>query len=286
MLQLRGTGWFGKIPTAGDFVRQLTPDGPDARTLDWFHDGWARYALAGKPRDLIAPVGFCWQRPGGDRALVGVMTASRDRAGRRFPLAVFGAVGGVVRTAELLAASHDLLAAAESVAETGRSGVDAQALRSHVESLRTRLDDDGPTRQSAWTATTSLSTWAGGEPGAAARRLRGLDYAFSGGGRPNFVLRGRWRGDLRHLTAGVQLLQRLGQQAPAMLFWSRGAEAVDWRLSFDHALPSQFESLLWHEVDSPAVYDTDAVPVPAAFAGRTPPGDNTNLASFLETAGA
>lgn len=285
-LQLRGAGWFGKVPVAGDFVRQLTADGPDARTLDWFHDGWARHALAGRQKDLAAPVGFCWQRPGGDVALIGTMLASRDRAGRRFPLAVFGAVAGVTATAELLAASHGLLAAAESVAESGRSGVDVQALRSHVDSLRTRLDGDGPGRQAEWAAATTVGQWAGDGADAAAVRLRGLQYAFSGGGRPNFVLRGRWRGDLRHLTAGVQVLQRFGQQPPAMLFWSQNEQAVEWRLSFEHAVPSQFESLLWPEVDSAAVYDTGAVPVPADFAGRALPGDDTSLASFLETAGA
>ena len=43
---LRGTGYFGKVPAAGDFVRHATGDGPDPRTQDWFVDGWARYALA------------------------------------------------------------------------------------------------------------------------------------------------------------------------------------------------------------------------------------------------
>lgn len=283
-LQLRGTGYFGKVPVAGDFQRLLTADGPDARTLDWFHDGWARYALAGKRPDLAGSTGFCWQRPGSDVALLGVMAASRDRAGRRFPLLVFGAVAGVDDTAALLAASHDFLAGAEAVAETGRAGVDPVALRGHVESLRTRLDPEGPARQAAWNESTTAAAWAGGAD-ALAQRLRALDYAFSSGGRPNFVLRGRWQGDLRHFTAGLTLLQRLGQQPPAMMFWGQDQGAVSWRVAFDHAVASQFESLLWHAVDSPAVFDTEpgAVPVPAAFAGRAMPGADTSLLDFLQS---
>lgn len=284
-LQLRGTGYFGKVPVAGDFQRLLTADGPDARTLDWFTDGWARHALAGRRPDLTAPIGFCWQRPGTDVALLGVMTACRDRAGRRFPLLVFGAIAGVVRTAEVIAASHDLLAGAEAVAESGRAGVDLVALRGHVESLRTRLDPEGISRQADWAAAVTAADWAFGRDGLV-QRLRGLDFAFSGGARPNFVLRGRWQGDLRHFTAGVDLLQRLGQQAPAMLFWGQANGMVSWRLSFDQAVPSQFESLLWHEVDSPAVFDTEpgVVPVPAEFVGRSVPGDDTSLLSFLQPA--
>lgn len=283
-VHLRGTGCFGKVPTAGDFVRQLTADGPDSRTLEWFHDGWARHALAGRRGDLPGPAGFCWQRPGQDVAFVGAMTPSRDRAGRRFPLLVFGAFAGAERTADLLAASHEFLAAAESVAESGRAGLDATALRGHVDSLRTRLDEQGPARQAAWAAATTLAEWAGA-PGDLARRLRGLDFAFSGGGRPNFVLRGRWHGDLRHLTAGLAVLQHFARTAPAMVFWSQHDGAVEWRTSFDHSAAAQFEPLLWHQVDSAAVFDTDAVPVPDDFAGRALPGADTSLATFLDPAG-
>jgi type VI secretion system ImpM family protein len=281
-LQLRGTGYFGKVPVAGDFQRLLTPAGPDARTLDWFHDGWARYALAGKRPELVGTTGFCWQRPGSDVALLGVMTASRDRTGRRFPLLVFGAVAGVDSTAELIASAHEFLAGAEAVAESGRAGVDLVALRGHVDSLRTRLDTEGNNRQVAWNDSTTAAEWAGGTD-ALVLRLRALDYAFSSGGRPNFVLRGRWQGDLRHFTAGLGLLQRLGQQAPAMLFWSQDEGAVSWRVAFEHAVPSQFESLLWHAVDSPTVFDTEpgAVPVPTEFVGRDHPGGDTRLASLV-----
>lgn len=284
-IELRGTGYFGKVPIAGDFQRQLTPDGPDGKALDWFNDGWTRHALAGRRPDLTAPVNFCWQRPGSDRAVVGVMVGSRDRAGRRFPLMVFGAAGGVERTAELLGSAHDFFDRAASVAEAGRAGVDLAALRAHTDSLRTTFDTEGPARQAEWEANTTAAAWANSTAGDAAARLRCLLFAFSSGGRPNFVLRGRWHGDLRHLAAGVTLLQRLGQGPPAMLFWTQQDGVVSWRAAWEYAVPSLFEALMWHDVQAATAFDTEpgAVVVPAAFAGPPTPAETTRLSELLQT---
>lgn len=262
---LRGVGFFGKVPSAGDFQRQVTADGPDGRTLDWFNDGWTKHALAGRRPDLGSPVAFCWQRPGSDVALVGLMVASRDRAGRRFPLLVFGAVSGADRTADVLASAHEFYERAETVADAGRAGVEVAALRAHIESLRTTVDPDGMAGQTAWQNETRATEWAGDAD--VAERVRSLRFAFSGGGRPNFVLRGRWQGDLRHFAAGVDLLQRLSRAAPAMLFWTQADGVVSWRAAWEYAVPSLFEPLMWHDVQAATAFDTDpgAVAVPAAF---------------------
>ncbi|MBM4059683.1 MAG: type VI secretion system-associated protein TagF [Planctomycetes bacterium] len=283
-MRLCGTGFFGKLPTAGDFQKWLPAEGPDGRTLEWFHDGWSRLALAGQRPDPQAPVRFVWQRPATALAVFGALVPSRDRAGRRFPLLVFGTAREVESTAQVLAAAPGFFARATAVAEAGRAGLDVPALREHVGSLRTGLDADGEAQQAAWLATTTAAAWADGTPGGLPARLRAIDYAFSGGRRPNFVLRGRWQGDLRHLAAGAALLQRLGQQVPGMLFWQEADGGIAWRLSFDYAVPSHFEALLWHDCASGAAFDTDpgAVPIPASFAARTPmPAAGADLGSFL-----
>ena len=284
MIELRSTGYFGKVPIAGDFQRQLTAEGPEAKTLNWFNDGWTRHALAGRRPDLTTPVRFCWQVPGSDTALIGVMVGSRDRAGRRFPLMVFGAATGVVRTAELLSGAHDFFTRAESVAETGRAGVDLSALRGHVDALRTAFDPEGPARQAEWQSTTTLAAWANGSPEDAAARLRSLRFAFSGGGRPNFVLRGRWHGDLRHFAAGTALLQQLAQQPPAMVFWSCAEDGVRWRAAWEYAAAALFEALMWHDVDAATAFDTDpgAVAIPAEFQGVPAEAAETSLARVLD----
>lgn len=284
-IELRGTGYFGKVPIAGDFQRMLTTDGPDGKTLDWLNDGWTRHALAGRRPDLTMPVGFCWQRPGSDTAFLGVMVASRDRAGRRFPLLVFGAASGVERTADLLASAPDFLERAVSVADAGRAGVDLQALRAHTESLRTTFDAEGPRHQAEWQANTTAMAWAEGAAGGVQERLRCLQFAFSSGGRPNFVLRGRWQGDLRHFAAGASILQRLGQQAPAMLFWTTHEGVISWRAAWEYAVPSLFEALMWHDVKAATAFDTEpgAVAVPAAFVGQGLPTSETRLSDLLQT---
>jgi len=278
-IELRGTGYFGKVPTAGDFQRQATADGPDSKTFDWFNDGWTRHALAGRRPDLGEPVSFCWQRPGADRTFVGVMVASRDRAGRRFPLLVFASIAGTARFADAVACSHEFFERATSVAESGRAGVDVPALRAHVDALRTAFDADGVRRQAEWQASVTADAWANGD---AAARLRSVQYAFSGGGRPNFVLRGRWQGDLRHLAAVTSLLEATSGSPPAMLFWSRRDGEIAWRAAWDYAVPSLFEALLWHDVQSATAFDTDpgAVAVPATFAGR-PASPDARLSDLL-----
>jgi len=283
-MQLRGTGFFGKVPTAGDFQKSLLAEGPDGKTLEWFNDGWARYALAGQRPELQQPVHFVWQRPGAAAAFVGTMVASRDRSGRRFPLMVFAAVTGMASTADLLACCHGFFASAASVAGSGPAGVDVQALRGQVDSLHTAIDLDGIARQTEWQATTTAEAWAGGADGSLAARLRVLEYAFSGGGRPNFVMRGRWQGDLRNLTAGVNLLQRLGRQAPGMLFWTQDNEVVTWRVTYEYAVPSHFEALMWHDPHSGSAFDTDpgTVAIPASFVAREVSGAGAmDLGTFL-----
>jgi type VI secretion system ImpM family protein len=284
-MDLRGTGFFGKVPAAGDFQRMLLPEGPDARLLEWWNDGWTRHALAGRRPDLQQPVHWVVQKPGTTVALLGTMVASRDRSGRRFPLLVFGAVHGATGAAGVVAGSAEFLARAEGVAATGRSGIDVPGLRAHVESLRSAYDPEGAERQRAWQATTRAAAWADGAPNGLAGRLRMLDFAFSGGGRPNFAVRGRWQGDVRHLAAGLDLLQRLAKAPPAMVFWSCTEAWVDWRVAFDYASSSQFEALVWSEAEVPTAFDTEpsTVTIPPAFVGRAAPADDASVATMLES---
>ena len=75
---LNAPGFFGKLPTAGDFVSRRLPMGFVAV---W--DPWVTRHLA--RRGDFAPLCFVHpETPAG--AMTGVILPSRDRAGRRFPL--------------------------------------------------------------------------------------------------------------------------------------------------------------------------------------------------------
>ena len=93
-------GWFGKMPSLGDFASRRLPP--------MFVNGWdawlqhemvrSRAALGGGWLDafLVAPVRRFWLAPGllGTPAWVGVWMPSVDRVGRHFPFAIASAIDG------------------------------------------------------------------------------------------------------------------------------------------------------------------------------------------------
>jgi type VI secretion system protein ImpM len=91
-----GVGLFGKIPANGDFVSM----GMGSTTGRSF-DRWSQMAndmVAQEGRELPrGPIGFCFRDETGSSLLIGVMIASRDKVGRKFPLSLFCEVGELGR---------------------------------------------------------------------------------------------------------------------------------------------------------------------------------------------
>ncbi len=91
-----GIGLYGKHPCAGDFMR-LNASGPEVLQLD----EWLSQAMDAGTRILpdwdatfptISQLSFLYHNPddrGSACSLFGVMVASRDRSGRKFPLILF-----------------------------------------------------------------------------------------------------------------------------------------------------------------------------------------------------
>lgn len=115
-------GWFGKIPSLGDFAsRRLPPS---------FIEGWdawlqremvrSRAALGGGWLDafLVAPVRRFWLAPGllGASAWVGVWMPSVDRVGRHFPFTLAAPIAGAVDGLAVAAADPPWFDAIEAVA--------------------------------------------------------------------------------------------------------------------------------------------------------------------------
>ena len=107
---------FGKLPQKRDFVR-ICHDSPEALALDRWLAG-ALGDLAEHALGFDESLRFVFAQP--DRKLVGVLRPSRDRAGRRYPVAIFTALagsdipGGV---AEIPVALSSFFAAAEQLAQ-------------------------------------------------------------------------------------------------------------------------------------------------------------------------
>jgi type VI secretion system ImpM family protein len=88
------TGWYGKLPSLGDFAsRRLSPDLIEtwdhwlaagmAQWREQHPDTWLDDYLSGPSWRFLLMPGLL---PGGDRPLAGVLMPSVDRVGRYFPL--------------------------------------------------------------------------------------------------------------------------------------------------------------------------------------------------------
>jgi len=85
-------GWFGKLPSAGDFVFRRIPRALLDELDNWLSRGLAEYRAA-VPGDwrkhfAAAPVWNCAIPASviGGNTLIGLLVPSRDRVGREFPL--------------------------------------------------------------------------------------------------------------------------------------------------------------------------------------------------------
>jgi type VI secretion system protein ImpM len=129
-------GFFGKLPRAGDFVGRRLP-GDFVRL--W--DRWCARHLAAVPAARWPAGGLRFHLPG--RA-TGVAVASRDRAGRAFPLTL--AAPAPVQ------AEGWYGALARLAAEAAEGGLDPDALDERLRLLPARAEGAEPTRPCLWRA--------------------------------------------------------------------------------------------------------------------------------------
>lgn len=173
------SGFFGKIPARGDFVRSGLPGGFVAAWDAWLQEviPISRELLGEDwlPAWLEAPIwrfaldhGLC-----GDDAVLGVWMPSVDRAGRHFPLTLAAVVPGA--TAESLAEQG-----AEWLEAAQHAGLSAVASDATPEQLAVALSEapcfdnriDLTTEPTALSAAGGVSRWwTEGAPLVAARTL-------------------------------------------------------------------------------------------------------------------
>jgi len=115
-----GVGWFGKLPSRGDFVGAGGPPALFAAWRDWCRPGLAAVARGGGPAEdafLTAPFRRLAVSAGvfGPHGALGVACPGADRAGRLFPLFVAAERRDLDAADE--AALEAALAAAEDWAE-------------------------------------------------------------------------------------------------------------------------------------------------------------------------
>lgn len=268
------TGFFGKIPSAGDFVGQGQEVLRRHGLGEWLVEGWSRLLSQGR---VAAGLGawslLSFQQPG--EILAAVFQPSRDKVGRLFPLGVFGVFrcdGGCSAGAAVVA-SAGWQQAARSVSELATRALDTRAVRDHVDGLR-RVPVAGAAMEqfTAWQEhQPGIVLWGPDADAAECRlRLQRSRYALEGIARPGYVVRGAAGGDDRCLGALLDLVAA-GAEVPVRLaVWdpAPGADHWSWRLLFDEPALRHFEPLMTSDSTSDLVFDSHAggIAVPSHIA--------------------
>jgi type VI secretion system protein ImpM len=137
------TGFHGKLPGAGDFVARGLPVG-----FATFWDGWATRHIA--RREGWPEGGLRLRLQSGGRVAAGVVIASHDRVGRRFPLAAF-VVAGALPGPEGLDGWCDAALAALCAAQG--AGLSPDELDASLDALRSPDGAEDGAALQLWTLT-------------------------------------------------------------------------------------------------------------------------------------
>ena len=189
-------GAYGKLPRIGDFVSVHAEKAPAFGFQEWLGRAvdWAdRKQLAGWPAtfEALPPAAFTYRPPHAKKAegvLAGVMWASRDAVGQRYPFAVFSAVREDVAKAapHLLPIAmqyfFDQATAMQSAFESCTSSAEVDTLLAGFRPLE--VDESVASAYESWLSTTPVrETWESlyqrpDGDGDASPRERGPQYAL------------------------------------------------------------------------------------------------------------
>jgi len=274
-------GCFGKLPIHGDFIRHNV--GPEVDKLDeWIQGGIvsSRTAMGGAwdaSFDGTPPHRFIYQAAGG-RVVAGVMAASIDKAGRRYPFLVFTildpkTMGGEITM--LPAVLSSFFARAEEEAKTGWQGLDLKSFFVRIDSLALPADFEE--------AKQSIITFVAGQTNQAffnglfgsdkdPRKymlIHNLVETLKGGIVPKYALRIPRASQDPEVSFWLELCRRLARRPslPTLSLWGSGREGAEAGLTlvFDELKVNYFSPFWWPEKKNNLLFplaDSSAGPDP------------------------
>jgi type VI secretion system protein ImpM len=256
-------GCFGKVPIHGDFIRHNV--GPEVDRLDeWLQGGivssrTAMGAAWDASFDAMPPQRFLYQS-GNGRVVAGVMTASVDRPGRRYPFLVFTLLDPKTMGGEITALPAVLSAFfqhAEEEARTGWQGLDLKSFLVRIDSLALPSDFEeakqsilkfvaGQTNQAFWNA-----QFGSDQDPRKYMLIHNLVETLRGGTVPKYALRfPRVTGD-PEVSFWMELCRRLSKRPslPTLSLWGKGREDGEPGLTvvFDDLKANYFSPFWWPE---------------------------------------
>ncbi|HXX93866.1 MAG TPA: type VI secretion system-associated protein TagF [Planctomycetota bacterium] len=256
-------GCYGKLPIHGDFIRHKVP-GPELDLLDeWLQSGIvvSRQALGeawDASFDASPPRSFLFQ-PKTGQGLAGVVMASRDKPGRRYPFMVFTPVDlrSLGREEHLLPlALAPFLRLAEEAAVSGWKGADLKAFLAKVDQLPTSADlDAGRKGAQEFASRGAKELWERLFGSAQDSRkyllYRNLVETLQTSSVPRYVLRFPRVGGEAEVAFWLDLARRVGRRSglPTLTFWrnSPGEAGGGMPVVYDSLKANYFLPLWWPE---------------------------------------
>jgi type VI secretion system protein ImpM len=256
-------GCFGKLPIHGDFIRHSV--GPEVDKLDeWIQGGIvsSRTAMGSAwdaSFDSTPPQRFLYQAPGG-RVVAGLIAASIDKPGRRYPFLVFTILDPKTMGAEITALSmvlRSFFTMAEQEATTGWQGLDLKSFLIRIDSLALPTDfEEGKqsivkfvadhTNQALWN-----DLFGSDQDPRKYMLIHNLVETLKGGTVPRYALRfPRVKADA-DVSFWLELCRKLSRRPtlPTLSMWGKGRETSEPGLTivFDDLKVNYFSCFWWPE---------------------------------------
>jgi type VI secretion system protein ImpM len=257
-------GCYGKVPIHGDFIRHNVT-GTEIDQLDqWLQAGIlsSRQVLGAAwdaSFDASKPQRFLYRSPGG-RTIAGVIAASKDKPGRRFPFLVYTPLDPKIAPGDatvLPAALEPFFQAAETEMLTGWQGKDLKSYLAQVDALSLPSDLDAGRKSILHLVAegTNQSLWGAlfGNPTDFRKYLliNNLVETVRPAAVPKYALR------IPRVSAGaevsfwLEVCRKLGRrdQLPTLSLWGpgRGDEQGGLTLILDELQSKYFLPLWWPE---------------------------------------
>jgi type VI secretion system protein ImpM len=258
-------GCYGKVPIHGDFIRHNV-NGPEIDHLDqWLQQGIlsSRQSLGtlwDPTFDASRPQRFLYRPPGGGRTVAGVIAASKDKPGRRFPFLVFTFIDPRMAPGEatvLPAALETFFSAAQEEIQGGWQGKDLKGYLGKLDALALppSLEEGRKSILTFVAGSTNGSFWSGLFGSADDFRkyllIHNLVETIRPATVPKYALR------IPRVTRGpevafwLELCRKLGRhdQLPTFSLWGqgRGDDPGGLTIILDDLLAKYFLPLWWPE---------------------------------------
>ena len=272
-------GCFGKLPIHGDFIRHNV--GPEVDKLDeWIQGGIVSSRTAmGSAWDAsfdANPAQRFLYQSGGGRVVAGVIAASIDKAGRRYPFLIFTILDPKTLGAEITALPmvlRSFFTMAEQEATTGWQGLDLKSFMVRIDSLALPTDfEEGKQSIVKFVAAhTNQAMWSdlfGSDQDPRKYMLiHNLVETLKGGTVPRYALRfPRVTADA-DVSFWLELCRKLSRRPslPTLTVWGKGREGAEsgMTLVFDDLKVNYFLPFCWPEKKNNLLF-------PLADAGSAP----------------